>query len=185
MSLDPITLIGAALGAVGSIMSGMASAAAANKQAQIAEMNSEVALENADRAINTSQVNAQDQDMMTLAFLGQQENAQAASGLTGRSQILARKSARELGRKDALNVRQGGEIEAYNFKVEAANQEASAELYRQQAGYSMLSGFLGAAQSLVGGFSGSSGTSSPAIGRSTFAPRPAAYPSFRQPSLVR
>lgn len=150
MAFDPITLIGAAISGIGSIMSGMATAAAAQEQARIAEMNAAIMQENSDRAIHRSQIEAQDQDALTLAMIGQQEALQSASGLSGRSQLLVRKSARELGRKDALNVRQAGEIEAYNYRVEGANQSASANVYRMQASNSMLSGFLGAAQSLIG-----------------------------------
>lgn len=150
MGFDPITLIGVALSAAGSVASGMAQAQAARAQAEIDQMNAEIAEDNAARAIHRSQVEAQDQDMLTAAMIGEQISQQGASGLSGRSQLLVRKAAAELGRKDALNVRQAGEIEAYNYRVDAAGARASADMRRRSAGFSLLEGFLGAGSSLIG-----------------------------------
>lgn len=159
MGFDPITLLGAAISGIGSIMSGMAAAQAANAQAEIDMMNAEINEDNAARAIHRSQIEAQDQDMLTAALIGEQDARQGASGLGGRSQLMVRKAARELGRKDALNVRQAGEIEGYNYRVAAAGDKASAGMRRQSAKFSMLEGFLGGASSLIGAARPSGGTS--------------------------
>lgn len=126
---------------------------AASYQAQIAEMNQEIALDNANRALQRSQVEQQDQDAITLAMLGEQQAAQAASGLAygSRSFRLNRKSAQELGRKDALNIRQAGELEAYDYKTQAANFGAAASANKASATNSLLGGFLGGVSSLVSG----------------------------------
>lgn len=148
--------IGPILGAVGSLVSGFAAMSAGNYQAKIAEMNAKIADDNARRAIERSQIEQQDQDTMTLGMLGEQEAAQSASGvsLTSKSSILTRKSARELGRRDALNVRQSGELEAYGFKTDAVNQRAQGQLAKMQGQSSMIGAFLGAGSSLIGAANG-------------------------------
>lgn len=119
-------------------------------QQQLAEQNAQIAEDNARRAIQRAQVEQYDQDMVTLAFLGEQEAIQAASGLGGRSQFLVRKASAELGRRDALNVRQAGEIEAYNYLTQAVSQRAEGEMAAQSGRYGLLSGFVRAVPSLVG-----------------------------------
>lgn len=148
-----LQLAGTVIGAVGTVYSGLATAQQARYQAAVAEINANTARENARRALERSQLEQDDQDAQTLALIGQQEAAQSASGLsiTGRSAFLARKSALELGRRDALNVRDAGKLEAYNYEVQATNQSNAAALYRQQGRNSMVAGFLGGAQSLIGG----------------------------------
>lgn len=144
--------ISAVVGALGSILSAVASAQAAQYQAKIADMNAEVSRENAARAIAASQVDQQEQDAQARALVGEQLATQGASGLelSGKSQVLTRKSAATLARKDALMVRYGGEMDKFNYLVEASNQTASGQLYKMQAQSSLLSGFLGATQSLLG-----------------------------------
>lgn len=177
------SIISGVLGAVGAVVAGMERANAANQQADnelaaataaqyeanIAKQNAAISEQNAARSVQVSQLQQQEQDDLTRAMVGEQIAAQSASGLSlgGRSQILTRKSARLLGRKDALNVRYAGEIQRYNYQVEAANQLAGAGLkehekgsYEKSAAYSrkaastaMLAGFLNGAGSLLGSIS--------------------------------
>ncbi len=148
-----LQIAGTVIGAAGAVYSGMAASSQARYQAAVADLNAKTARENAQRALERSQLEQDDQDAQTLALIGQQEAAQSASGLaiTGRSAFMARKSALELGRRDALNVRDAGKLEAYNYEVQATNQNNAATLYRQQGRNSMVSGFLGGAQTLIGG----------------------------------
>lgn len=159
--------IGTIASVAGSIITGVAgyqqakaSQKAEEYQAEIQRMNADIARKNASRAIATSQIQQEDQDRAARAVLGEQVAEQAASGLSlgGRTQIATRRSARELARRDALNIRYAGEIEKYNFLQEASNQEAgrqlslmSADSYGKSAGLSLLSGFVGGVGSLVGG----------------------------------
>lgn len=138
--------IGTIISAAGSVITGIASMQAASAQAAIYQMNAEIATDNAHRAIQRAQVQQEDQDVMTRALLGQQLSEQSASGVSVGfgSPVKARIAARELGRRDALNVRQAGEIESFNFKVDAASNTAMAAAKRQEAGFSLLSGFLNA-----------------------------------------
>lgn len=148
-----LTGVSTAVGVVGAIMSANAAAQSANYQAAIAERQAEVNRINAARAIETSQQQQLEQDQQTRAFLGEQIAAQSASGLRigGGSAMLTRKSARELGRLDALNIRQAGEVEAYNWKVGAEDAAASAGFAKMQANNSLLEGFMTGAGTLVGG----------------------------------
>jgi len=134
---------------------GIAAYQSAQYQASVAEMNEKVAKENARRAIERSQVEQQEQDAQSMALLAAQEAVQSASGLTltGKSAQRTRRSARILARKDALNVRQAGEIEKYNYLVQAENFKAEGEAAKMQGSASLLSSFLGAGTSSLGGSS--------------------------------
>src|SRR5688500_9818971 len=110
--------IGSALGVAGSVISGIAAYQAGSCQNKVTKQNEQNAEDNAKRATESSQVEAQQHDALTAAAIGEQEAIQGASGLslTGRSQILTRKAAARLGRLDTLNVIQGGQVEAYGYR---------------------------------------------------------------------
>lgn len=150
--LSGLSGISAAIGAAGSLVSGFAALSAGNYQNKVAQMNAKIAEDNAQRAMARSQVEGQDQDALTSAMLGEQEAIQASSGvsLTSKSSMLTRRAARVLGRRDTLNVRQAGELEAYGYKTDAVNQRAQGQLAKMSGQSNMLGGFLGATGSLVG-----------------------------------
>lgn len=145
--------LGSVLGAAGSIVSGVAGMAAANYQAKVARMNAEISRDNAQRSIQEAQLRQIEQDNQTRALMGEQLAAQSASGLSlgGRSQMLTRKSAAQLGRKDALNVRYQGEVESTNYENQARGHEASAQMYKSQGINSLIGGFFDAGSSIIGG----------------------------------
>lgn len=148
-----LTIGSTALGVVGSLASASAQQSAANYQARIGMMNAQIAEDNARRATDRSQYEAMEQDTLTMAQLGEQVAAQSASGLSlgGRSQMLTRKSAIELGRKDALKVREAGQREAENFRIQAANETANASANKAKGSNAMLAGYLNAGTSLISG----------------------------------
>jgi hypothetical protein len=150
-----LTVASTAIGVVGVLSSASANAQAMNYQAMVAERQEEINKQNADRAIATSQQQQAEQDDQTRALLGEQIAAQSASGLRlgGGSAMLTRKSARELGRLDALNIRQAGEVEAYNWKVGAQDAALAAGFSKMQANNSLTEGFLTGAGTLIGGMS--------------------------------
>lgn len=146
-------VISSLIGAAGAVYSGIAAKNAADYQSAVARQNANIAEENARRVVERSQIKQQDQDMQSMAELGTQEAIQAASGLsiTGGSQMLSRKAAAELGRRDALNVRQDGELESYNFKTQAVNQRAEAQLAKMKGQSSLIGGYLQGAGGLLSG----------------------------------
>jgi hypothetical protein len=149
MSFAPV--LAAVLSAAGSLVSGISAMQQANYQAAVAKANQVIANQNAVRAIDKGQVDQQSQDTQTLGMLGEQEAAQSASGLSlsGKSQILTRKAARELGRLDALNVRQDAELKAYDFKTQAMNYGAQAQSLKMQGQGNLLASFLNAGTGLL------------------------------------
>ncbi len=165
------------MAAIGPLVGGITGMMQASYQAKVADMNAEVAAENAKRALERGGIEAEDNDMQTRALLGEQEVAQAASGvsLSGKSQILTRKSARILGRRDALNILQDASTESYNYKVQEAN-------FKAEKSAAKLSGFA----SLVGGVAGAiSSMPSSMVGGSTstassykYVPKPLAKPTL-------
>lgn len=145
------SVVGSLASAGGAIMGGVAANNAAKYQQQVADMNAKIARDNATRAIERSQIEQQDQDMMTRAELGTQEALQAASGLSidGGSQMLTRKSAAQLGRRDALNTRYAGEMEKYGYLTQAANQEAEGRLAAAKGKSALIGSYFSAAGSLA------------------------------------
>jgi hypothetical protein len=145
------TVVGGLASAGGSLVGGMAAKNAGNYQAQVARMNAKIAEDNANRSLERSQIQQEDQDTLTRSQLGTQEALQGASGLslTGGSQILTRKSAAMLGRRDALNVRQAGELEAYGYKTQAVNSEAQARQAKAAGQSALVGSYFSAAGSLL------------------------------------
>lgn len=141
------------MGVVGSIVSSSREMEAAQQAQEIAEKNKKIAEENAQRALMLSQEEQIDQDMETMAMLGEQEAIQSASGLSmdSGSFIQTRAAARQLGRIDALNVREAGVIRAAAYRNEGDAYAAEAAAASRAKGNAQLSGFLGAANSIIGG----------------------------------
>lgn len=147
---DPVTAA-AALAAGATLVKGAGDFTAGQYQAKVANMNADVARDNARRALQRSDVEAVENDRLTAEMLGEQESAQSGSGLslTGRSFALNRARTRILGRRDTLNIRQGGEVEAYNYKVQRQNFKAQAKSAKTQS-YFDLAGSVLEAGSILG-----------------------------------
>lgn len=148
-----LSAIGTAIGVFGAIQSANATAQSQMYQSQVAERQRQINLMNAQRAADRAKQEQVQTDDQTRALLGEQIAAQSASGLKlgGRSQMLTRKSARQLGRLDALNVIHAGQIEAYNYRVAAEDSAGEARFLRQSASNSALTGWLDAGSTLIGG----------------------------------
>jgi hypothetical protein len=142
-----LTIASIGLGVAGVVASTSATIAANNYQAQVAQRNADLMMENAQNAIQASQAAQLQQDQQTRALLGEQLAVQSASGLRigGKSQMMTRKSARELGRQDALTIRDAGEREAYNFKQLAEDSNAQVNFLHSSNQSALVSGFLDAA----------------------------------------
>lgn len=155
MTVAPLllTAVSVAVGVMGVVANTSATIAANNYQAQVAERNRQAQELNAQRALARSSAEQQQQDEQTRALLGAQIAAQSASGLRlgGRSQMLTRKSARELGRLDAINVKRAGEVDAYNFRVAAEDASKQVDFLHQSNKHAVLSGFLDAASVGISG----------------------------------
>jgi hypothetical protein len=166
--LGALTAAAVGVSIVGTIVSTSAQVNAANYQAQVADRNAQIMQENANRAIFRSQQEQLDQDRKAAYAYGALTASQSASGLSlgGASFMLSRKNARQLGRIDALNVRQAGQLEAYNYLTQSEDSAKAAGFARDQANSSLLAGFLEGAGSLIGGAGSiySKGYFSPTVG---------------------
>src|SRR5712664_656746 len=148
-----MTLMSGAISAGSAAYGGMASAAAYNYQAGVAQMNAQIAKQNAAYEGALGEVQAQAQGMKTRAVISQTRATQGASGLdvnTG-SAASVRESEFQLGGYDQQIIRSNAARRAYGFEVEAAGDIAQAGAYRAAGANSMTAGLLGAFTSILGG----------------------------------
>lgn len=142
-----LTIGGTIAGIAGAVVSTSATISANNYQKEVARRNAELMNKNAERAGDAAQQAQIQQDQATAALLGEQIAAQSASGLKlgGRSQMLTRKSARELGRLDALTIRNEGDVNVFNYRMMAQDETDKIKFLSQANNYALLGGFLDAA----------------------------------------
>jgi hypothetical protein len=154
----------------GALLSGFGTLAEGVYQSNVAKNNAAIAAENAQKESDATQQRVLEQDQQTAALVGEQTAVQGASGLSGRTQELTRKSAQTLGRQDAANVNQSGanSIAAY------LQQEAD---YKSSAQSSLFSGVGGALSSFFK--AGSLVGAAPKIARpNRFIPTPTDRPRY-------
>lgn len=157
-----LTVAGIGVGLAGAVASTSATIQANNYQKEVARRQAVIMNANAERAGQAAQQAQIQQDQQTAALLGEQLAAQSASGLKvgGKSQMLTRKSARQLGRLDALTVRDAGDVEVFNYRMLAQDETEKIKYLNQANGTALLTGFLDAASVGLTGFKNLSSHSS-------------------------
>lgn len=134
-------------------------------QAAVAQMNQQVAKQNADYARASGEVEAQQRGMKTRSQLGSARAAQGASGLDVNkgTHVKVRESIADVGHHDVEIVRNNAARKAYGYEVEAANATAQGKLYEaagvnaKRAGdVKAFSSILGAASSVASKWMGAS-----------------------------
>lgn len=137
----------------GTAVSTIAAKNQADYQASVAKMNAKIEAEQAKRDVARGYQEAQAQDRRTAAALGEQASTQSGSGLSASSAsfALARKSARELGRLDTLNVMQDAYLRAYNSKVRESQYKADASAAKAAGNNAILGGVIQGAGQIAGG----------------------------------
>lgn len=159
--MDPITLtaislgataLGGATSAIGGIMSGNANAAAFKYQAGIAQMNTQIAKQNADYSRSVGEVEAQQSGMKTRFQEGAIKVAQGASGLDVNkgSAVAVQDSQHQIGLEDQAIIRSNAAKKAYGFEVEAAQETAKGQLALMSGDSAKTAGYISAAGSLLG-----------------------------------
>lgn len=148
---DPVTAA-AALAAGSTLIGGAADFTSGMYEAKVADYNAKIAKENSRRALARTEIEAAENDRLTAELLGTQEAVQGASGLsiTGKSAAAVRSRTRVLGRRDTLNIIQGGRLESYNERVKAATLKSGAKMTRINAGLNLAGDVLSAGSSIVG-----------------------------------
>lgn len=110
------------LGGIGGLMSTFGQASALRASAQANE-------DNASRALFRSQVDAQDQDMAAKEEIASYVSSAAFSGFSISSDYFQQGERRlkVLARRDALRLRNQGDLQAANYRSQAASDRASAK----------------------------------------------------------
>lgn len=148
-----LTLGSTALSAMGSIQQGQAAAASANYNAKVADMNAQISDRRARDALERGKVEEQKKRTQAQQVLGQQRAAMAANGVDigFGSPLDTLVDTATLGEVDALTIRSNAAREAYDFKVQAANGRADANLSRMSAKSASTGGYLNAGATLLTG----------------------------------
>lgn len=146
------TLLSGAASAAGAAYSGAASSAAYQYQAGVAQMNSQIAKQNAAYETALGEQQAQMSGMKSRSLISQTRAMQGAGGLDVQSGSNAqvRDSAAQLAQYDQAVIRNNAARRAYGAEVEATQFDAQAALDRMSASTSLTAGYLGAASSILG-----------------------------------
>lgn len=151
------TVLGGAVSAYGADKSGKAQQGMYDYQAGVAQINKQIADQNADYAIKTGETQAQAEGMKTRAIIGTTRAAQGAGGLDVNkgSAVRVRESEAEIGEQNQAVVRADAAKRAYGFRVEAMQDTAQSVLdttagvnARKAAKYNVASSILGTVSSV-------------------------------------
>lgn len=159
---DPITLTaismagsagGGLLGAFGAMQKGSAEAGMYTYQSGVAQINKQIALQNADYSIQAGEVRAQESGMQTRAQIGEIKTVQSGKGLdvNSGSALTVRESESAIGAENTGVIRADAARKAYGYNVEAAGYEATSQMDLQAASQSKKAGIMGALGSILGG----------------------------------
>ena len=139
--------------AIGNVFQGQATSQSYQYQAQIAQINSQVAKQNAAYATEVGEVDAQQSGMQTRAQIGQTKAIQGSSGLdvnTG-SGAAVRTSEAEIGVENQNIIRANAAKQAYGYEVNAAQFTNQASLDIASGANAVTAGKIGAFSSILGG----------------------------------
>jgi hypothetical protein len=142
--------LGTAASVFGSLKQGQAASQAAKYNAAVAENNKEMQLRNASLAGQEGEAAAQMEGMKTRARVAGIAADQGASGvrLNSGSDIDVRSSAASMGELSAINIRSNAARKAYGYQVDASNYQAQANLDRATAKNARTAGYIGALTAL-------------------------------------
>ena len=141
--------------AYGAYESGKASSEAANYQAQVARNNQIIANQNSAYALQRGNVMVQQKQLQTAQAEGNVRAALGASGVdtNAGTSVRVQSDVAKLGAYDALSIRNAAAREAYGYQTQGMSYGAQAGLESAQAEQALLSGYLNAGSSLIGGAS--------------------------------
>ena len=148
-----LTIGSTIMGAAGQIQQGQATAAANKYQAKVATMNAAISDRRAKDALERGAKEEQQKRRETQQLLGKQQAAMAANGvdISFGSPLDVLVDSSVLGELDALTIRSNTYREEYDYKVQAANQRANADMSRGAAESAITGSYLGAAGTILGG----------------------------------
>jgi hypothetical protein len=147
-----IGLIGGAVGAIGSIMQGNAQSASYAYQAQIAQMNANIAMQNATVETNIGGAEGVQKGLQVAQQIGQTKATQGASGLdlNSGSGKAVRASEAQIGLFDQGMVRFNAARRAYGSEITSIQDTAQANLDNAASSTAKTAGIIGAFSSVLG-----------------------------------
>ena len=130
----------------GTAFSSYAKIRAGQKQKEMFERNAQFADWQADDALARGETNEKRQRQQTEQTIGSQRTAFAAGGVDVNrgTAVDVQADAAYLGELDALTIRNNAVKEAYGYRVQADD-------LRQRGKYAKQEGYMGAAESIIGG----------------------------------
>jgi hypothetical protein len=146
---------GTALAAAGGIYSAVSGHQAGLYQSRVAQNNSVVAMQNADRSVHEAAVQAQDQDFTAQGDMGALLSNLGASGfsLSTGSAALRRKSASDLAARDRNYTTYRGQTTADAYRQQSADFLASAKSSKMGARNALIGGAFEVGGTLITGAS--------------------------------
>jgi hypothetical protein len=148
--------VGTGASVLGQMQQGQAQAGMANYQAQVARNNQQIADWNAQRALQQGQVAEQQQRTRTAQLLGAQRAALASQGgdVDSGSPLDIQGDTARAGEFDAQAIRNNAALQAYGYRVQAANAGGQAGAASASAANTMAALPFGIGSSLLGGARG-------------------------------
>lgn len=123
-----------------------------NYQAGVAQMNAQIAKQNADYATAAGEVTAQESGMQTRFKIGETVAQQGAGGLAVGSGSNARVVSGEqaIGQQDEAIIRSNAARQAYGYDVQAAQDTAQSQIDQFAASNAKTAGDISAFGSILG-----------------------------------
>ena len=151
----PLLMASTAISAGGAIMGAIGQSQQASYAAQVAENNRRTTEQQANETANNTALEAQRRYRALAQTKGQQQAAMAANGVDinfGTAVDLSRDTAM-IGAEDVGQIYRAGNEKLKGFDVQAQNYAAEAAAGRAKASGALVTGFLGAAGTALGGAS--------------------------------
>lgn len=148
-----LTIAATAVSAVGTGMQAASSAAQSRYAARVADRNAQMEDLAARDAIDRGKVESQNYQRQASQMQGAQRASMAANGIDidyGSAALVRGDSARFAG-EDVQNIRQNSIREARGFEINAANYRSQAAGSRQAASAAVAQGIFGVASTVLGG----------------------------------
>lgn len=146
------TLLGGLTSAFGSLIGGQDQQEMYNYQAGIANLNAQIAYQNATYASNVGEIQAAQAGLQGGQQLGKIKAAQSASGLdvnTGSAKQIQTSQA-EVIQQNTAAIRSNAARTAYNYETQAVGYKAQANLDTLAGQNARTAGVIGAFSSIVG-----------------------------------
>jgi hypothetical protein len=156
---DPVSLAaigigssvaGGGVGAIGSILSGQAQGKQASYQAGVARTNAVIAQQDANYALGSGEVEAQQSGERTRFQVGATKVGFGAGNVAGASTNRVLASETEIGQQNEGIIRANAAKRAYGFNVSAAEDTAQSKVYDRAASNDVTAGDIGAVSTILG-----------------------------------